>query len=184
MKKKGFTLIELMITIAVLGLVSGGIYTGFNLSQKAYRESEASAEITQNGRVILERMNREIHQAKEIVGAFPEERQDAEDEIIFEDGHISDSYNYIHYFKTDDTIKREVVGYYFSGDGGQTLVPWNATPPANQTLLTKNLEEARIIGEWVYGLEIWGSKVVNIALSLKKQDKSLHLETKILGRNL
>lgn len=165
-------------------LISGAVYTSFTLSQKAYKESENSAEITQNGRVILERMNREIRQAKEIVGNFPEDEASAEDEITFEDGHVSESYHYIHYFKSVDTIKKEVIGYYFSGDAGQTLVPWNTTPPAGQTLLSKTLEEARTTGEWVSDLKIWGSKIINIALSLKKQDKSLHLEIKILGRNL
>jgi len=183
MRKKGFTLIELLITIAVLTLISGAVYTSFTLSQKAYRESETSAEITQNGRVILERMNREIHQAKEIVGDFPEEKGSAEDEITFEDGHIVDSYHYIHYFKTDKTIEREVIGYYFSGDAGQNLVPWNAIPPVGQTLLSKNLEGAKTIGEWVEGLNIWGSKIINIALTLKKQNKNFYLETKVLGRN-
>jgi len=183
MKNKGFTIIELLITIAILMLISGAVYTSFTLSQRAYRESENSAEITQNGRVILQRMNREIHQAKEIVGNFPEERADAQNEITFEDGHISDSYHYIHYFKTDNIVKREVIGYYFSGDAGQNLVPWNAIPPAGQTLLTKTLEEAKIIGEWVSSLEFWGSKIINIALGLEKQNKNIYFETKILGRN-
>jgi prepilin-type N-terminal cleavage/methylation domain-containing protein len=184
MKNKGFTLTELLITITILALISGAVYAGFTLSQKAYRESEISAEITQNGRVILERMNREVHQAKEIAGDFPEDKGSAEDEIMFEDGHITDSYHYIHYFKTGDTIEREVVGYYFSGDGSQSLVPWNAVPPAGQTLLAKTLEEAKTIGEWVSDLKIWGTKIINIALSLEKKDKSLYLETKISGRNL
>jgi len=183
MKNKGFTIIELLITIAILMLISGAVYTSFTLSQRAYRESENSAEITQNGRVILERMNREIHQAKEIVGDFPEERADAKNEIVFEDGHISSSYHYIHYFKTDSTIKREVAGYYFSSDAEQNLVPWNAIPPAGQTLSIKTLEEAKIIGEWVSSLEFWGSKIINIALGLEKKDKSIYFETKILGRN-
>ena len=183
MKYKGFTLSEVLIVIAVFMIITAAVYGAYTLSQKAYRESEISAEITQNGRVILERITREIRQAKEIAGDFPEERQSASTTIIFEDGHISDPYHYIHYFKTDDTIKREVITYYFSGDPEETPVPWNAIPPLGQTLLTKNLEEARIIGEYVDNLELWGERVINITLVLQKKDKNLNLETKILGRN-
>jgi len=183
MKNKAFTLTELLITITILIIITGAVYLSYNLSQKAYRESEKAAEISQNGRVIIERITREIRQTKEIAGDFPEERESALSEITFEDGHISEPYHYIHYFKTNNTIKREVIGYYFSEDSEKNLQPWNAIPPSGQTLETKILEEAKIIGEWVDNLELWGSKEVNIALTLKKQDKILNLETKVFGRN-
>ena len=183
MREKAFTLNELLITVAIFIIVTGAIYGGYNLSQKAYRESEIAAEITQNSRVIIERMNREIRQAKELVGDFPEEKQDAENEITFEDGHVAEPYQYIHYFIEDSTIKREVLGFYFSGDPEEVLVPWDAIPPAGQSLEVKTLESAKIIGEWVKNLEIWGSGIINVALELQKNDKSFYLETKILGRN-
>ncbi len=180
----GFSLTELLITVTILIIVTGAVYGGYSLSQKAYSEGEISAEITQNGRVIVERMNREIRQAKEIVGDFPEEKADAKEEITFEDGHIETPYHYIHYFKSGSEIKREVLGYYFSGDPGKNLVPWDAMPPVGQTLQIKTLEEARTIGEWVLGLKLWGSKVINIALTFQKKDKVFNLESEIFGRNL
>jgi prepilin-type N-terminal cleavage/methylation domain-containing protein len=180
---KSFTLIEVLITITVFALVGAGIYSSHILSQKAYKEGEVSAEITQNGRVIMERMTREIRQAKELVGDFPEEEADAVSEIAFEDGHISQPYHYIHYFLSGSTVQREVLGYYFSGDVGQTLVPWNSVPPLGQSLLSKNLEEARVIGEWVKELKIWGARLITINLSLEKKQKAFFLETKILSRN-
>jgi len=180
----GFTLTELLITITILVIVTGAVYGGYSLSQKAYSNGEASAEITQNGRVIIERMNREIRQAKEITGDFPEEEESAQNEIIFEDGHIETPYYYIHYFQSDGEIKREVLGYYFSGDITQTLVPWDAIPPVGQTLETKILEENKVIGEWVSNLELWGSKIININLILQKKDKVFNLKSEILGRNL
>lgn len=183
-QNQGFTLTELLVTITILVIITGAVYLGYSLSQKAYREGERAAELTQNGRVIIERMNREIRQAKEIaISDFPEERESAKEEIAFEDGHTTTTYRYIHYFKTDNIIKREVIGYYFSGDFQEALQPWDALPPQGQTLEKKTLEEARIIGEWVSSLEFWGSKVINIALTLEKKEKSLNLETKIFSRN-
>ena len=182
MKERAFTLNELLITVAILLIISGAIYSGYSLSQKAYRESELAAEITQNGRVILERMTREIRQAKEIVGDFPEEKEGALSEITFEDGHTTSSYHYIHYFKTNNNIKREIIGYYFFDDPDETLVPWDTTS-TTQVVETKSLEEPEIIGEWVENLELWGTKTINITLGLVKLDKSLDLETKVFCRN-
>jgi len=88
-KQKGFTLTELLVVVAVLILVTGIISSIFQLSQKIYRTGEAVAELTQNGRVVLERMMREIRQAKEVVTDLPEEEENTSNEIVFQDGHLS-----------------------------------------------------------------------------------------------
>lgn len=185
MKNKSFVLIELLISIVILLLISAAVYSSFILSQKAYKESNFLAEITQNGRVITERMTRDIRQARKIVGGgLPNTEANAVSEITFEDGHISDQYNYIHYFKLNDKINKEIIGYYFSGDPQQTLVPYNAVPPGGQNLVMKNLELSKTIGECVTDLKIWDFQGINIGLSLMKNNKTLYLKTKILGRNL
>ncbi len=86
--QSGFTLTEVLVTIVVFTLVTGAIYSINLFNQKAYREGETAAEIVQNGRVILERMTREIRQAKEIVTELPDEEVSAPEEIEFQDGHI------------------------------------------------------------------------------------------------
>ncbi len=182
--QKAFTLPELLVTMAILIIVIGAVYLAYSLNQQAFREGENTAEITQNGRVIIERLNREIRQAKEIAGNFPEVEESATSTIIFEDGHSTTSYRYIRYFQPDNIVKREILGYYFSGDVEETLVPWDALPPEGQTLETKTLEADKVIGEWVNNLEFWGSEIINIALTLEKSGKTLYLETKIFGRNL
>ena len=85
--QKGFTLTELLLVISLLLIITSAI-SGINLlSQRAYQEGEAAVEITQNGRVILERMAREIRQTKEIITELPEEKIDSSEEIMFHDGH-------------------------------------------------------------------------------------------------
>jgi len=179
-----FTLVETLVVIVILGLVLGTVYTVYNLSQKAYQEGEKAAELLQNGRVVLERITREIRQAREMVSELSEEEEGATSTIVFEDGHIGDSYHYIHYFQDDNLVKREVIGYYFSGDTEKTLVPWDALPPEGQSLEVQTLEETRIIGEYLADFKIWGSKIISTALILEKQDKTLELRTKIFARNL
>lgn len=188
--KNGFTLAELLVTIAILGLVLGAIYGAYALSQRAYREGEASAELTQNSRVILERMTREIRQAKEIATELPATSTDATSTIKFEDGHDISYVHYVRYFwdEVDKTIKREVIAYYFSISGNpnstSTYVAWDATPPAVESLVTTTLEGPDIIGEYVTDLKLWKSEGINIFLTLKKGEKSIKLSTKVFGRNL
>jgi len=257
---RGFTLTEMLIAVTIFVLVIIAVYSSYALSQRAYREGERVTEITQNGRVILERLAREIRQAKEIRQSkeidLPGERASASDEIIFHDGHsefgtagggsantinlgldasgindyyknmtiqiiegtcsgqlreiidydgtnrtatlgesweggcspdgsskyeIFGSYHYIHYYfqSFDNSIRREVIGYYVSGDSGETLVSWDT-----DGIVEKTIEPSKIIGEWVNTVEFWGSSVINIALTLTKKNKSIDLQTKVYGRNL
>lgn len=186
---KGFTLAELIVVIFVLFLIIEVVYSGYLLSRKSYLEGEKVPEITQNGRVILERVVREVRQAREMVTELSEEESGATSSIEFEDGHISSPYHYIRYFKEGNEIKREIVGYYFSGitgDPEDNLVPWDSIPPSGQSLATTSLETPgtpKVIGEWVNDLSFWGSESINIALALEKRGKTFYLRTKVYGRN-
>ncbi len=179
-----FTLVEVLIAITIFILVVIAIFSLYLSGIGFYRRGTTRGELLQNGRVILERMSREIRQAREIVTELSETESGATSTILFEDGHISLNYHYIHYFQDGDLIKREVIGYYFSDDQSQTLVPWDSTPPPGQTLERKVLEEAKVIGEHLQNLEIWGSNLVNIFLTLTEGGETLELRTKIFGRNL
>ena len=183
---KGFTLTETLVAMAIVVLVLGTILLAYNLSQRSYRGGEATAEITQNGRVILERLTREIRQAREIATELSENEAQAISGLMFEDGHIVEEYNYIRYFLEleERLIKREVLGFYFSGDSSQTLVPWDAIPPSGQTLEIKTIEQPQTIGEFVREIGFWGNKTINIRLNLEKADQEIELETSIFGRNL
>lgn len=180
--KNGFTLTELLITIAILVLVIGAVYSGYLLSRQAFQKGENAAEILQNGRVILERMTREIRQAREIVTELGLTIDEATSTIEFEDGHIGERYYYIRYFKEGSNVKKEIKRYYFSGDPG-TYVAWNATPPEGQELLTTTTSIGTI-GEYATDLKIWGPRVVNISIFLEKGDQKINLPAKIFGRNL
>lgn len=179
----GFTLVEVIISLTIFILILVVVYSVHTLHQKSYQTGEARAEILQNGRVILERMTREIRQAKKIVTELSTDETGVTSTIMFEDGHNIVAIHYIHYFKEDINVKREVIAYYFSGDPN-TYITRDASPPPGQEKLTTVIEPTQIIGEYVTDLSIWGVPVVNVFITLEKEDQKINLKTKILGRNL
>lgn len=90
-KKLAFTLTEIIVTITILILIIGSIFSLYIFTQRAYQEGELASEILQNGRVILERMVREIRQTDEIITSLPDVPDNPgnppPEEILFKDGH-------------------------------------------------------------------------------------------------
>jgi prepilin-type N-terminal cleavage/methylation domain-containing protein len=59
----GFTLMELMISVAILGLVMAGLLGLLTASRNAYSRGSSTIEAQQNARLALERMGKEIREA-------------------------------------------------------------------------------------------------------------------------
>jgi len=89
--RKSFTLLEVLIIIFISSLVFIAILEIYLAGQKLYSLGENRAEILQNGRIILERISRELRQAKEIVTPLPQVDNNPDfpppSEIEFQDGH-------------------------------------------------------------------------------------------------
>jgi prepilin-type N-terminal cleavage/methylation domain-containing protein len=62
----GFTLLELLIALAILGLVMGIIYEGMGLGARAWRVGEARMERNQRLRLVLNQLAEEIRSAYSI----------------------------------------------------------------------------------------------------------------------
>lgn len=182
--KRAFTLTEVLIVITFLVVIIEVVYTAYVLSQKSYYEGVQRAEVSQNGRVILERITRELRQAKEMVTELSDSEAQATSTIEFEDGHATTSYNYIHYYQEGSEVKREVKKYYFPSDPN-TFLAWNTTSPT-EVLTATTTDGPAVIGEHLSasgGLKFWGDYVVNVRLSLEKGSQQLSLLTKVLARN-
>jgi type IV pilus assembly protein PilW len=67
--KKGFTLVELLIAMAISGIVAGAIFTAFQSQQKSYLIQEQVAEMQQNIRAGMDIMVRDIRMAGYSQGA-------------------------------------------------------------------------------------------------------------------
>lgn len=72
MDQNGFTLIEMMIAMAISLLVLSGVYEVFTSQQKAYSTQNRVAEMQQNARVAMDIMTREIKMAGYIAESWDE----------------------------------------------------------------------------------------------------------------
>lgn len=61
--QRGFTLAELLVVVAVLGLMMGALFTLQQQGQQAYLVGAARVEVQQNARIALEMMTTEIRSA-------------------------------------------------------------------------------------------------------------------------
>ncbi len=59
----GFTLVELMITVAISGIIIAAIYSAYITQQRTYLAQEQVAEMQQNNRAAIDMMVREIRMA-------------------------------------------------------------------------------------------------------------------------
>lgn len=208
---KGFTLTEMIIVVTIFVLIVVAVFSAQALSQRTFREGERAAEIIQNGRVILERMTREIRQATELVTELADEETGATSTIEFEDGHtpvppryqgLGSKYYYIYYSIAPDTkeLKRQYRVYCFDNCDFANCQPqsdtctdvcpdtgyhrWNTTRETAPTSTHPCVLEERTIGEYLAGLGFWGWTVINVSTTLEKENKIINLRTRVFGRNL
>ena len=62
-KNKGFTLIEILVSLAILGIVLAGIYSVYNMQHKSYIVQEQVTEMQQSERIALQMITRDIRMA-------------------------------------------------------------------------------------------------------------------------
>ena len=185
----GFTIFEIIVSISlfvVVILMTGSLY---QISQKSYNKGSDGAELTQNARVSLDRLSRELRQATDIMTGLPETDQETgfppPAEILFRDGHDISKITYIKYYLENNNLMRRHTAYYFGTDRS-IYVPYGSLDiygdPASE--LNLEVEGPRIIGEYFNVLRFWGAnKLINISMELAKNQNKLNAETKIYTKN-
>lgn len=185
--KNGFTLIEVVITLtiaALLFLVATYVYI---ISQSAYRSANFKAELSQNSRVLLDRIARELRQTADLATDLPLTDNDPEtlpDEIIFQDGHDSSQVTYIRYYLEGTDVKRQVLGYVLTGDTEPYVYQYHdAVDQFGQPAEPLTLED-KLVAENLSDMEFWGSQMININLYLSQGSQTQTIKTSVFGRNL
>ncbi len=187
MKQRAFSLIEVIITISIAALIFILISGVYIISQRVYTETDTKAELSQNGRVILDRIVREVRQTPEVVTQLPESNSNPNllpSEIMFQDGHNTSDIRYIRYFMDGTNLKRQTIIYYFAASSTAYVhfFDTDSDPPYSQPI-QQTLDE-KIIGEYIDDIEFWGESLININLYLTKNNKNIIINTSVYGRNL
>lgn len=183
--KKGFTLVEIIISLSISALIFILLSQVYLLAQNTYLQTDSRAEISQNGRVILDRMIREIRQTPDIITEIPATATEPIfSEIMFQDGHNTDQIKYIRYFLDGSKIMRQSIVYFFPSQSLYYVHSYDTdknpphNPPASLVL------DERIVGEHVSDIEFYGKQPLNINLFLEKGDQTSIISTAVYGRNL
>ncbi|MBI4135340.1 hypothetical protein HY477_01235 [Candidatus Uhrbacteria bacterium] len=185
-QNKGFTLLEVLISLGGGILVLFAVLNIFSLSREALRVGGQRAELTQNARIALERIARDLRQAETLVSALPETDSDPENpppsEIEFYDGHDPDALTYIRYHLVDGTLLRELSYYAFPSDPNVRV--YHNTLDQFGNLPDKTVTEDLTVAELVLNLEFFGEENITILITVAQSDISITVPTTIFARNL
>ncbi|MEK7072304.1 MAG: prepilin-type N-terminal cleavage/methylation domain-containing protein [Patescibacteria group bacterium] len=184
-KRNGFSLIEIIIVISISVLLFLIVSMVYYISQITYQKTDTRAEITQNSRVITDRMVRELRQSQSLVTTLPADNSNpalTPSEIKFLDGHNSSIISYIRYYLAGQNIQREYSRYYFPADPTTYVHIYDTDQYGNPPI--QEIVEDKIIGEHASDLEFYGNKLININLYLIKNSETIIINTSIYGRNL
>ena len=198
MKKKAFTLVEILVALAIFLVVILVVTSIYNLSRENYKANANMTEIAQNGRIALDRMTREIRQAREVITPLADDRAGSTSTIEFEDGHtpfseykdVNSEHFYIRYYipnpsEENKKLHRQYRVYCFKDCSNcDEYYRWDRTKEDAPTTTHACVLEDKIVAEYISNLEIWGDPLVNILLKLEKNGEEINLKTKVSGRNL
>jgi prepilin-type N-terminal cleavage/methylation domain-containing protein len=173
--KPAFTLIELLVAIMVSSILIVITVSIFSVFRKTIAADQNAAALSQNARVSLDRMSREIRQTPDIVTELPAS------EIEFEDGH-ADDLTYRRYYVSGTLLKMDVNQYYFASSP-TIRVKWNSTgsggvAPVKQTISTQD------IAELVQGFSVGGSKPITISITTTDGKQTVTFSTHLYERNI
>jgi hypothetical protein len=164
----------------------GLILSIYALTMRSINFSQDRGEVSQNSRIIIERLTRDIRQTRDIATILPEDKDDPEitppSEIEMRDGHEIEDFQYIRYYLTGTDISRQIRQYYYAAEP-ETLVPFDAADDfGNPPLVT--IVEDELVGQYIDTIIYYGTGSLTVELGLLKRDIKHSTKTTVYGRNL
>ncbi len=177
---QGFTLAELLVAISIALLLLGALYTVYAIGQNSFKYGSTKIELTQNAKIGLERISRELRETNQITTVLPTTGDDPENppvnEITFQDAN-SVQIQYINYYLSGNDLNRRVYHYYV-GAAPDEWVTYD-TPGA-----VSSLDNEQTIASNIASLEFYGQTVITINLSAQSGSASIYLSSQVKPRNI
>jgi len=86
--KRAFTVTELMLAVAIMGVIIFALYSVFNQTQKALRSTEAQGDVAEKARAIVDIISRELEQARPTFSAI------SSNKIVFQEVNMLGGYEF------------------------------------------------------------------------------------------
>lgn len=175
------------------GILIGITTSVYSLFRISMTRDQSRAELSQNARIALDRLTRELRQTPYIVTELPADRGDTSvpqpGEIEFEDGHAepgdSNYLTYRYYYVSQGILKLEIKEYYFSSNPSQRVrqsdIGVGGEHPVENILSVPAID----ISENVQSIAFYGSNLLDVQINTADgQNQSYSLRTQVVGRNL
>jgi hypothetical protein len=151
---------------------------------KTCRATTFSLDLTQNARVAVARMVREIRASPQIVTQLPETPYDpnipVSHTVMFEDGR-SDYVRYVSYYQSGDQLRRRIYTYHLPADPN-TPVAFDAYDELDNPAVA-TLREDVAIAQYLGNLEIWGVETVSLVITFDYHGRQIPCRASIAPRN-
>jgi prepilin-type N-terminal cleavage/methylation domain-containing protein len=185
-KRPAFTLVELVVAVAVSTVLITATTAIYSLFRRSISLDQARADSSQNGRIALDRLTRELRQAPDIVTPLPLSPADTSvaqpSEIQFEDGHANDR-SYRRYYLENGHLRVQTLEYYFAYQPS-VRVRWNEIGNGGVTPL-QTVVSTQDVADSVLSFQLYGRSVITIYLTTGDGGIiSLPLRTVVQARNL
>lgn len=184
--QKGFTLFEVVVSIALFSVIIILVSSMYVMSQRSYNKNSNQAELSQNARVVFDRISRELRQSVKTITLLPPTDTDPinppVNEILFQDGHDISRITYLKYYLDGTNLMRQHIAYSFDTAPDDYVyydsLDLGGFPPDYIEI------DNRIIGEYVNSLDLWGAGgMINFKLSFSKNQNFLTAESSVFSRN-
>jgi len=182
----GFSLIEVIVSISLFVIIILLVNSIYILAQQTYNKNSNLAELTQNARVSLDRLSREIRQSVSVITILPATDTDPlnppTNQIFFQDGHNISQITYLRYYLNGTDLMRQKKVYYFSEEP-DTYVTYNSIDQYGQPAQELILED-QVVGQYFNDLKFWGANgLINISIGLSKSQNFFNIKTSVFSRN-
>lgn len=198
MNKKGFTLVELLISIAIVGMIMGAIYQVVAQTLANYGAAQQSQRVASPGRFALERMVMFVQESDQILAPVTMDST----EVLTVSERLSDQYiNTTHIYKVDgdgipdadndgDGLVNEGSGdpaEFITFDLDKTdATNWRLMEqmPDYGTASTSDFKAKRIICEHIqaFSCRLLSAGLVEIVLTLQQGNSAVTLRTTAKAR--
>jgi len=186
MNNKAFTLLEILIAITISVTMLSVILSIYSLTMRSIGYSQDRGELSQNSRIIIERLTRDIRQARDIATILPEDKDDLliepPNELEIKDGHKTEVFQYIKYYLSSTNLHRQIRQYYFA-DEPESLVPFDAEDDFSNPPLI-NIIEDELVGQYIRNIIFYGTNLITTEIDLEKGSNSHSTKNILFGRNL